>query len=339
MIQIDGSQGEGGGQIIRSSLGLSLVTGKPVSIHNIRAKRNKPGLMRQHFTALKAAATLSHAKGEGWEIGSTSITFKPGLLKGGEYHFRVGTAGSTILVAQTLLPAMLTSQESFQIRIEGGTHAMAAPPYDFFADSFVPLLKRMGFQIKSNLLRYGFFPAGGGLITIETEPHNTLKPLQLIERGKRVRQEARGMVANLHSRIARKELQEVEKRLGWSIEEQKIITVPNVSGPGNILLLTLEHEKVCETFAGFGRRGVNSQRVAKEALDIISRYLATNAAVGPYLADQLLIPIALVGQGSFTTVSPTRHTLTNCEIIKRFLPFQFSLDKEEEAQRWRFSLN
>ena len=160
MLTIDGSFGEGGGQIIRSSLALSLVTGKPITIHNIRAGRKKPGLMQQHLTAVKAATRISAAETKGVAIGSSCLSFVPGPIASGEYSFRVGTAGSTTLVLQTVLPALLLACGDSTLRLEGGTHNPLALPYDL-ATAYVPCSNRMGPQIGVKLERHGFYPAGG----------------------------------------------------------------------------------------------------------------------------------------------------------------------------------
>src|SRR5579883_1362869 len=183
MIRIDGAYGEGGGQMLRSALSLSLVTGKPFSIENIRAKRERPGLLRQHLTAVLAAAEVGGAEITGANLGSTSLTFSPGRVKAGDYRFAVGTAGSATLVLQTVLPALMLAEGASHVSIEGGTHNTAAPPFDFLDRSFLPLIGRMGPQIRLELDRYGFYPAGGGCIRATIEPTRQLAPLDLQMRG------------------------------------------------------------------------------------------------------------------------------------------------------------
>ena len=187
MISIDGSFGEGGGQILRTALGLSLVTGQPFRIEKIRAGRRNPGLLRQHLTAVKAAAKIGQAEIAGVNIGSTQLTFTPGRVAHGDYQFAVGTAGSATLVLQTILPALLVSgdqDQQTQLTIEGGTHNPFAPPFDFLSQAFLPLLERMGVRVEARLERYGFYPAGGGRIEITIKPAKRLEPIELNERGK-----------------------------------------------------------------------------------------------------------------------------------------------------------
>src|SRR5271154_16708 len=183
MIHIDGSSGEGGGQILRSSLSLSLVTGTPFRIENIRAKRERGGLLRQHLTAVLAASEISSAQVEGATLGSKTLTFAPGMIRPGTYHFAVGTAGSGTLVLQTILPALMTASAASQLTIEGGTHNMHAPPFDFLQRTFLPIVNRLGPKITATLSRYGFYPAGGGCFSATIEPCERLAPIHLLARG------------------------------------------------------------------------------------------------------------------------------------------------------------
>jgi RNA 3'-terminal phosphate cyclase (ATP) len=178
-VRIEGSFGEGGGQILRSSLSLSLVTGKPFRIENIRENRQKPGLLRQHLTAVQAAAEVGSAEVDGASLGSKALTFVPGKVRAGEFRFAVGTAGSGTLVLQTILPALITAAGLSRIEIEGGTHNPAAPPFDFLQRSFIPLIERMRPKVKLELERYGFYPAGGGRFVVEITPTDVLKPMKV----------------------------------------------------------------------------------------------------------------------------------------------------------------
>ncbi len=319
MIEIDGSWGEGGGQILRSSLSLAICTQQPFRITNIRANREKPGLLRQHLTAVKAAAEICDADVVGAEIGSRELTFKPGRLKGGDYFFAIGTAGSSTLVLQTVLPALLTAAEASTVRITGGTHNRGSPPFDFLQRAFLPLIAKMGAQVELQLHRYGFYPRGGGEIVATISP-STLSALTLTERGERVRAYAEAYVAALPVRIGQRELEVIGNRLKWSEEQLFLRGLSNDMGPGNAVTITLEHENVTEVFTGFGERGVRSEDVASSAVDEVRGYLASNAAVGEHLADQLLLPMALGQGGSFTTSVVTEHLRSNASIIETFTP-------------------
>lgn len=330
MITIDGSYGEGGGQIMRTALGLSLVTGKPFSIHHIRAKRKKPGLMRQHLTALNAAVEVGSAEVKGNEPGSQEFTFKPRDIRAGSYRFSIGTAGSCTLVLQTVLPALIMAEGSSDIILEGGTHNPFAPPFDFLARSFLPLVSSMGPKVTSVLEKPGFYPAGGGRMHVSVAPADKLKNIDLSDRGPVIHRKAVASVANLARSIAFRELSVIRQKMSLSEEDCHIEEIRKASGPGNVVTLEIKSRQVTEVFTGFGERGVSAERVAKSCVSQAREYLASSAAVGRHLADQLLVPMALAGGGRFTTLSPTGHTLTNIEIIKQFLDVDISLDQAKE---------
>ena len=329
-VVIDGSQGEGGGQILRSSLALSLVTGRPFRIDGIRAKRPKPGLLRQHLTAVRAAAAIGSAQVTGDELGSTALTFVPGPVRGGDYTFNVGSAGSTTLVLQTVLPALAVATAASRLTIEGGTHNLASPPFDFLAVTFAPLLRRMGVGLELALEAPGFYPAGGGRIVAAFEPAARLQPLTLLDRGP-VALRARALVACLPEQIAKRELRIVRQRFGLDREASVIENVAGASGPGNVLLIELASPEVTEVVTGFGRKGVPSETVAGDACDEAEAYLQAGVPVGTHLADQLLLPMALAGGGAFRTLAPTPHTVTNADVIGRFLDVPIRLEADGGA--------
>ncbi|HEX7152112.1 MAG TPA: RNA 3'-terminal phosphate cyclase [Thermoanaerobaculia bacterium] len=330
MIVIDGSQGEGGGQILRSSLALSLVTRKPFRIERIRAGRQKPGLLRQHLTAVTAAARIGAAYVEGAELGSQQLTFIPSGLHGGVYSFAIGTAGSTTLVLQTILVPLFFADTESTIEIEGGTHNPASPPYDFLVRSWLPLLRRMGARAEVELVRPGFFPAGGGKIRVTVEP-SKLGRLELLERGALLGTRARACVANLAYAIAQREVAVVGEKLGWT--ELQAHTLTGSLGPGNVLTLEAEYEHVTEIVTGFGQRGVPAEQVASRASDEMARYLESAAAAGEHLTDQLLLPMALGDGGVFTAVTVSSHAVTNAEVIGRFLDVAVQVDGDRVEVR------
>jgi len=336
MITIDGSYGEGGGQILRTSLALSLVTGKPFSISNIRAGRKKPGLMRQHLTAVNAAAEIGLAALEGNRIGSQAFTFEPETIKPGNFHFTIGSAGSCTLVFQTILPALLIAGEPSEIILEGGTHNPFAPPFDFLEKAFLPVINRMGPRVDAVLEKPGFYPAGGGRFRVSINPA-VLNRLDLLERGNIINKTARAFVANLPVNIANRELKVIHEKLEWDRELLKAVEVENSQGPGNILTVEVESENITEVFTGFGEKGVSAEKVAGRAVKSVQEYLAFNVPVGRYLADQLLIPMALAGGGKFRTLSPTKHTTTNAEIIKKFIDVEIEM-YECSPNQWEIEI-
>src|SRR5262245_8429391 len=201
MVTIDGSIGEGGGQILRTALSLSLVTGKPFRIEKIRAGREKPGLLRQHLTAVNAALQIGQAKADGIIVGATELTFIPGKIVAGAYRFAIGTAGSTTLVLQTVLPALLTADGPSRLTLEGGTHNPFAPPFEFLQRTFLPVLNRMGPQVTVSLERPGFYPAGGGRFNVAIQPCERLRSVELKDRGEIQRRLAKAVVAGLPKEI------------------------------------------------------------------------------------------------------------------------------------------
>lgn len=326
MIIIDGSEGEGGGQVVRNACALSLVTGQPFRIINARGKREKPGLMRQHVTAIEAACAIGGATCEGVAVGAAAFSFTPGKVVPGEYRFAVGTAGSTGLVLQTLLMPLLLAAGPSRLVLEGGTHNMLAPPFEFVAKAFAPVLRRMGAQIDLRLVRHGFYPSGGGRIEVDIVP-GALTPIDCVDRGALQSVSATALFAGLPFNIAEREIATARKLLPeWPEDAFALRQLPDEQGPGNVLLLEAEFEQATEIVSGFGRLGVSAESLAKTAAHRMAGFLASEAFAGPYLADQLLLPFALVDGGSFTSVKPSQHALTACDIIERFT-----------GERWSFA--
>ncbi|MDH3975234.1 MAG: RNA 3'-terminal phosphate cyclase [Deltaproteobacteria bacterium] len=337
MINIDGSYGEGGGQVLRTALALSLVTGKPFCIENIRAKRRKPGLMRQHLTAVNAAVEIGNARAEGNEIRSTSLTFKPEQIKNGKYHFAIGSAGSCTLVLQSILPALMVAKGPSEIVLEGGTHNPMAPPFDFLEKAFLPLLERMGVQVSISLEKHGFYPAGGGRFKVLVNPADRLEKIELLSRGKLIGIKARALTSQIPEKIAHRELKIVMDYFNLDKTCIQAKTVKDSPGPGNVITIEVESENMREVFTGFGERGVKAEKVAKKAANRARQYIESKAVAGKYLADQLLIPMAIAGGGRFTTLSPTEHTRTNAEVIGKFLKVDITMDEVEEGL-WEIKL-
>lgn len=332
MIAIDGSKGEGGGQILRSSVALSAVTGRPCRIDNIRAGRKKPGLMRQHLTAVKAAAEVCQAQLAGASIGSSRLDFSPGRITGGDYQFSVGTAGSATLVLQTVLPALLIAERPSDLVLEGGTHNPLAPPFDFLVRSYLPLLKRMGLSVTAELVRPGFYPAGGGCVRVHVEPAGEFKSLELLERGDIVRRQVRAMIAHLPKHVGQRECQALRERAGWDLEVFSVEELRESRGPGNALVVELESQHITEVFTGFGEARLPAEMVAHATWDEVRRYLAAGVPVAEHLADQLLLPLALGvhrggSGGSFRTLALSQHSTTHIDIIKTFLEVDVSVDR------------
>jgi RNA 3'-terminal phosphate cyclase (ATP) len=331
MIEIDGSEGEGGGQILRSSLTLSICTQQPFRITDIRANRDKPGLMRQHLTAVTSAAEICAAQVDGAALGSRALTFIPGALRAGDYSFDIGTAGSCTLVFQTVLPALLTARGASRVSIHGGTHNRGSPPFDFLARSFLPLLGRMGAKVHLELVRHGFYPRGGGEIRAHIAPGGQLGALDLTERGALVRGYAEAYVSAIPADVAQRELKVIGRRLVWPQEQLLLRALPNDVGPGNAVTITLEHENVTEVLTGFGEKGLRAESVAGTAADEACAYLSARAPVGEHLADQLLLPLCLGAGGVFVTTRVTPHLRSNAAVIERFTSRRVGVDAVPEG--------
>jgi RNA 3'-terminal phosphate cyclase (ATP) len=337
MITIDGSEGEGGGQVLRYAAALSLLTGEPFTIANIRGGRAKPGLMRQHVTALEAAAAIGSAECSGLAVGSTELTFRPGAVVPGEYHFAIGTAGSTALVVQTVLVPLMLADAPSRVVIEGGTHAASAPPFEFLAHTLLPVLARMGPRLSVALDRHGFFPRGGGRIVLEISPAS-LAPIACTDRGAFRAGKVEALFAGIPFDIADRELKAARKVLAnWPDEAFAPVQLPAERGPGNALLITAECEHVTEVMSAFGQIGIPAERLAKTAAKRMAGYLGSGAFAGPYLQDQLLLPFAMAGAGAFTTVKLSGHTRTAAELIARFTGREFAFNEDSEG-RWLASL-
>lgn len=331
MINIDGSEGEGGGQILRSALTLSALTGQSFTIRNIRAGRAKPGLLRQHLTALRAAAAICGGKfSDGADIGATELMFYPGDIRAGTYDFAVGTAGSATLVLQTVLLPLLQADAPSRVLVSGGTHNPAAPPFEFIKLSLLPQLARMGAGIDVELLKYGFMPAGGGKLKATIMPCDSLARLDLVDRGAAGEVTADAYFANLPFDVAEREVRRVGERLSLPDGAARVREVKSI-GPGNMISIAARFENATEVVSAFGRRGVRAEEVADQAADEALAYLNGRVAVGPHLADQLLLPMAMAGGGSFTTSKPTPHTMTNAATIGKFLDIDIVFEPLGEA--------
>ncbi len=335
MIELDGSHGEGGGQILRTALTLSMITAIPFRIERIRARRSKPGLLRQHLTAVNAAAQICGAQVQGAAPGSQSLSFVPGKIRGDDYRFAIGTAGSCTLVLQTLLPALWFADAPSTLRISGGTHNPAAPPADFLSRSWLPLLLRMGAEMKIELLRHGFYPAGGGELYASVRPVPALQPLELLERGELRAGQATAIVAGVPVEVAKRELAELHLQLGGVLGElqQEMRALSSHEGPGNALLVELQYREITELFTAFGEKGLPAEVVASRAAKLARHFHGSTAAVGEHLADQLVLPLALAGAGAFTTVHVSSHLQTNVEVIGKFLPVEFAITRTAGAHR------
>lgn len=316
MRQIDGSRG--GGQLLRTALAASLATGDAFEITRIRANRPRPGLRHQHLAAVRLAQDVGDADTEGAELDSDRLVFRPTGSRGGEHRADVGTAGSACLAVQTVLVPLLGADGPATVTVTGGTHNRGAPPFDFLHRAWAPLLRHLGAELSLRLDRHGFEPEGGGRVTATTAPSELHTRLELTEPGELLDRRAHVLLASLPRHVADRELDAVREELGWPREACTVGEV-DADGAGNALILEVVHEHVTELVTGFGRRGVPAEQVGGEAIAELRRYLDPEVAVGPHLADQLLLPLALGEGGTFTTVPATGHLMSNADLLRRFL--------------------
>lgn len=330
MIEIDGSMGEGGGQVLRSALSLSLLTGQAFTVTNIRANRSKPGLRPQHLAAVQAAGRISAAALDGDRVGSQWITFVPGPLKPGGYHFDIGTAGATALVLQTLLLPLAMAEGASRLSISGGTHVPWSPCFHYLDWHWRPLLARLGIQFDLTLAMAGFYPRGGGELLARIPGCAQPVGLDLQERGALQRIRGISAVANLPLEIAERQRRQTLKRLKMltpRVAVEVVVESLPARSRGTLLMLLAEFEYSQACFSSLGALGKPAERVADEAVDELSLFLSTDGAVDPWLADQLLLPLSLAKETSMVRTSRvTRHLLTNAELIRHFLPVRISVD-------------
>jgi RNA 3'-terminal phosphate cyclase (ATP) len=325
MLQIDGSQGEGGGQVLRTSLALACLTQTPIQLINVRARRPKPGLQAQHRQAVRAAAAISRAKLTGDKIGSQSLYFAPGPVQPGEYRFDIGTAGATTLVLQTVFLPLCFASDPSHLTITGGTHNPWSPVFHYLTWNWLPCLSEMGVEATLTLEKAGFYPPGGGMIRANIAPVRALKPLTWTERG--VPRGVRGLsgAANLPAHVIQRQRDQVHARMDKSLTVETLEM--NALSPGSVLLLLAEFEKGRGCYTGLGKRGKPAEAVADEAIHGMKRFLASSATVDEHLADQLLLPCALAsGVSEFSTPEVTQHLLTNAAVIEQFDRAQITLE-------------
>ncbi len=343
-LTLDGSTGEGGGQILRTGLALSMVTGRPLHITRIRAGRPKPGLMRQHLACVQAAVAVCGGQAEGAELGSQTLVFTPSAVRAGDYRFQIATAGSCLLVLQTVLPALMLADDPSKVELSGGTHNPMAPPFDFLERAFAPLVRRLGVGVDLQLQRRGFYPAGGGELVAHITPASAttqpLAPVDLLERGPLHNAWGEALVPGLARNIATRELEALGQRMGWTFESGQLRQPPTRQneGPGNALIATLEHAHVTEVFCQLGERHLSAEQVAKRLVAEVRADQRSSGALGPHLADQWMLPLALAvwrsGRAArYTCSEVTQHTATNAQTIALGLPVRVQITPVERAMQ------
>jgi len=313
-----------------------MVTGRPFEMSNIRAGRQKPGLRPQHLQCVRAAVAICGAHVTGAGVGASRITFAPGRVRPGEYHFDIGTAGATALVLHTLyLPLSLCDAESVVV-ITGGTHVPFSPCYHYVESQWAVHARALGLRIRTRLLRAGFYPRGGGKIRARIGPVDELTPVSLDRRGLLRIVRGLSIACNLPEHVAERQKTQAERRLLKARVKHhvRIASMP-AFGKGTVLFLQAEFERSKCCYFGLGALRKRAEKVADEAWKGLHAFLKTQAAIDEFLADQLLLPLALVdGRSTFTTCRLTEHVRTNADIIRRFLPARIEIEGQvgEEAR-------
>ncbi len=335
LLTIDGSEGEGGGQILRTALALSMVTGRPFEIVSLRAGRKRPGLRPQHLAGVRAAAKICSATVTGDSIGSRTVRFEPGAVRKGTYEFDIGTAGSTSLLLHSLyLPLALASGRTV-LRLTGGTHVPFAPTFHYLEGQWAPLLRRIGIEVELQLLRAGYYPEGGGQIRAKVRPAPSIQPLVLEARGRLKSLEGLSAVSNLPRSIGDRQRRRALQRL----EEHGLypglqsVELPS-RGRGTALHLLAAFDggaRAC--FDALGARGKRAEAVADEACDALLQFLSTGGVIDGHAADQLILPLALaVGPSRLRVPRITSHLLTNAAVIQRFLDCRVAIDGAPDTE-------
>jgi RNA 3'-terminal phosphate cyclase (ATP) len=333
-IVIDGSTGEGGGQILRTSLTLSCITGRSLHIENIRASRRNPGLAKQHLICVRAACQICNGQAQGATKGSRALHFQPSPIRNGDFHFDIGSAGSAPLVIQTILPALFLADKPSTVTVKGGTHNPMAPPFDFLDETFLPAIATAGFQGDCKLIKHGFYPAGGGKITFNIQPWQESKGkiIDLCTPNTEPYIYGRIYTAKLPEHVAQRQ-RKLLLQSKLNIHNIEHIDVKESDGPGNCAMIRLCNGKGTTVFTAFGERGKPSEQVISEVVGLAQDFLVSEAAIDRFLADQLLIYMALAKAGSFTTNELSSHLKTNMEVIKKFLPVIFNVEQFNQAYR------
>lgn len=321
MITIDGRMGEGGGQILRTCLSLSLISGLPFRIKQIRSGRSSPGLAAQHLNAVLLAQEIGHAQVDGAKLGSTDLTFAPLKIHGGVFHRDIGTAGSTSLVIQAIYLPLSYAERRSRITLNGGTHVPYAPTFDWLNFQWLKYSNLIGFDITLDLKLAGFYPRGGGQVIIEINPASNFSGINISDRGSLKQIRGVSVVANLDRKIAERQRQQVIRRLSskYPLNDIRIKQLPS-KNKGSSITLVCEFDKSQSCYSSLGAPGKPSEVVADEVCDLVETCISSHAAIDEYLADQLLLPLSLVGTDStYSTVKITDHIRTNADVIKTFI--------------------
>jgi RNA 3'-terminal phosphate cyclase (ATP) len=330
MLEIDGSFGEGGGQVLRTSLSLSCLLIKPFRIFNIRTKRKKPGLMPQHLMGIRALKLISNAKVEGDSVGSTGLIFEPEEVKAGDYLFDIGTAGSTSLLLQAIILPLIFAKSRSSLSLKGGTHVPFSPPFHYIKEVFIPILKKLGIRIEAKIESYGFYPKGGGKVRVEIMPSGKIEGMSFLERGEIKKLRGVSGVGNLPLSIAERQKDAALKviasqGLKAEIEPFSVSTYSQ----GTFIFLGTQTDNCLAGFSSLGERGKRAELVGEEAAKNFLNYYSTSACLDHHMADQIVLYLSIAKEeSSFTTSEISNHLLTNLWVIEKLSDARYEVEGE-----------
>jgi RNA 3'-terminal phosphate cyclase (ATP) len=327
VLQVDGSMGEGGGQVLRTSLALAAVLGVPVRVYNIRVKRSRPGLQRQHLESVKAIEEMSHGRVEGARLGSTEVTFYPGKISGGEYSFDIGTAGSITLLLQAIMPLMVAAEGEVRVRVRGGTDVPKSPPIDYYRFVLRPLLSKFNVELDVELIRRGHYPRGGGEVAVRVKRNGALRPVDLVRAGRLIRVEGLSHCVRLPAHVAIRQARAASEALSGlgvpvniNVEHYEGRPDPHL-GPGSGIVVWAITENSVLGGDSLGEKGKPAEQVGREAAISLMRDLSTGMALDRHSSDMLLIYAVLSsGVSRLGGASLTSHASTVVELIKIMAP-------------------
>lgn len=335
MIKIDGSYGEGGGQILRTAMAFSCITGTPFEIYDIRRGRKRPGLNPQHLTGVRAAQAISNADVSGCELGSQKLSFSPKEVKGGEYVFDVsetkGSAGSVTLVLQAILPPLAKAGRRSKVAVKGGTHVEWSPSFHYMRDVLIPFLSKMELKTGLEIEKWGWYPIGGGKAILSVGPYKKISPVNILERGRLVRLSGVSAVSNLPFSIAERQRDHGNWLLKGAGLCANIETINSPSiGKGSFFFLMAEFQNIKVGFSALGEMGKRAEDVAAEAVRQFIEFFSSEGALDPHLADQVVPYLSMcTAPSAFTTSRITRHLLTNVWVTQKFLPVKIEVEGRE----------
>lgn len=329
MLNIDGSYGEGGGQILRTAVALSVLNKVPIKITNIRANRPDPGIKPQHYIAIKSVKEICNAQTEGLEVGSSSLTFTNREIKGGKYKFDIGTAGSIVLVFQTCMLACLKSKEEITIQIKGGTENKWAPNWDYFEHVFIPIVRKMGVNVDAQLMKRGYYPKGGGEALITIHPTMNLKALVFDEKQNFPDVEGIINISNLPEHISsRIKHAAIKEQLKNNLKANISVEQTNSLSPGVVITLWAKSKDAVLGATVIGEKGLSSEEVGKKVSERLSSEIRSCANVDVHALDQLL-PYMVLTKSSCNVREISNHSMTNMWLLKKFLDVDFDIKQNE----------